>query len=216
MKTTLVSAALVAVLVVGVSLASLAYGQGGAPGGNVTANGQNIAVIDIGVVFEQDNRFKMQMDQLKAEIEATEKAFKNQAMDINRQVDELKGMKPDSAKFHELEATVAKLQADFNVQKQLKNKDIMERQSKIYLRTYQEVEDAVKQISGKYNIALVIRYNSKPIDGSDPQEILRSIQRPIVFVDKQFDMTAAVTTNLNRSTAGPAATNVRPNQGVRE
>jgi len=201
-KTTLISAALVAVLVVGVSLVNLTYGQGGGPGGAVQANGQNIAVIDIGVVFEQDNKFKGQMDQLKAEIDSTEKAFKAQAMEINRQVDELKGIKPDSPKFHELEASVAKQQSDFNVQKQLKNKDIMERQSKIYLRTYQEVEDSVKQISAKYNIALVIRYNSKPIDASDPQEILRGIQRPIVFVDKQFDMTTAVITNVNRSEVG--------------
>ncbi len=212
MKTTLVSAALVAVMVVGVSLVGLSYGQSG-PGGPVQANGQNIAVIDVGIVFEQHARFKAQMDQLKIELDAAEKNFKAQATDINRQVEELKTLKPDSPQYHEKEAKFAEVKAKFDYDKQAKNRELMEKQAKIYLRTYQEVEDAVKQISLHYNIALVIRYNSKPIDASDPQEILRGIQRPIVFVDSQFDMTGAVVKSVNRGMAGPVGSTMAP-QGV--
>ncbi len=200
MKTSLVSAALVAFLIGGVSLATVAFGQAGAP---VSTGGQNLAVIDVGAVFEKDIRFKQQMDALKAEIDLADKTFKSQAEEMNRTVEQMKTMKPDSPDFHRMETELAKRQGDFNVTKGLKNKEIMERQSKIYLRTYEEVEDAVKQISSRYNIALVIRYNRKDIDSSDPQEILRGIQRPIVYVDKRFDMTDAVLESLNRTPAGP-------------
>ena len=47
-------------------------------------HGQNIAVIDVGLVFDKDVRFNAQMDQLKAEIDATERrSGKKRPQDIN-------------------------------------------------------------------------------------------------------------------------------------
>ncbi len=194
MKTSLISAALVALLAAG-AVATLAFAQGGGPG----PNGQNIAVIDVGLIFEKHVRFKAQMDQLKAEIEATEKQWKKEATDINAMGEQLKQSKPDSPDYHRMEAELAKRTGDFNVNKALRNKELMERQSKIYLNTYREVEDSVSRFCHQYNVSLVIRYNSKAIDGSDPQEILRGIQRPIVYVDKRYDITGDITTDVNRS-----------------
>jgi Skp family chaperone for outer membrane proteins len=194
-KTSLISASLVAVLAVA-AVATLAFAQGaGGPG----PSGQNIAVIDVGLVFEKHVLFKSQMDKLKAEIDATEKDWQGQAKEINAMVEQLKTMKPDSPDYHALEARVAKLQGDFNVNKALKNKELMERQGKIYFNTYREVESVVNEFCTRYHIALVIRYNSKQIDSSDPQQILQGIQRPIVFVDKQYDITGDIIGLVNRS-----------------
>ena len=109
------------------------------------------------------------------------------------------------------EAAVAKETSDFNVNKALRNRELMEKQGKIYFNTYREVEDAVNEFCHRYNVALVIRYNAKPIDSNDPQEILRGIQRPIVYVDKRYDITGDIVTLLNRS-AGPNP-NARTDQG---
>ena len=198
MKTSLISAALVAILAAGAA-ATLAFAQGGAP----SPNGQNIAVIDVGVVFEKHPRFKSQMDALKAEIDATEKGWKDQATQINAAIEQLKTLKSDSPDYHRLEKEIATRQADFNVNKALKNKELMERQGKIYNNTYKEVESAVKEFCLQYNVALVIRYNSKPADSSDPQEILRNIQRPIVYIKPGYDITDDIINLLNRSAAAP-------------
>jgi Skp family chaperone for outer membrane proteins len=197
-KTSLISAALVAVLAAGAA-ATLAFADGGAPG----PNGQNIAVIDVGVVFEKHPRFKASMDSLKAEIDATEKSWKEEATKINAMIEQLKQMKSDSPDYHRIEKEIATRQADFNVNKALKNKELMEKQGKIYFNTYAEVESAVKEFCGHYNVALVIRYNSKPVDSSDPQEILRGIQRPIVFIKPGYDITDDIINMLTRSAAVP-------------
>jgi Skp family chaperone for outer membrane proteins len=199
-KTSLISASLVAILAAGAA-ASLAFGQAGGPG----PSGQNIAVIDVGTIFEKHVRFKAQMDQLKAEIDATEKQWKKEAQDINSQVEELKTMGSSSPSYHQKEAQVAQITADFNVKKGLRNKELMERQGKIYFATYREVEDAVKDFCQRYNVALVIRYNAKPIDSSDPQQILQGIQRPIVYVDKRYDITGDIITLVNRSAGTPVS-----------
>ena len=208
MKTSLISAALVAVLVAG-AVATLAFAQGGGP----VPHGQNIAVIDVGVIFEQHVRFKAQMDQLKADIAQTEKQWKEEATAINALVEQLKAMKPDSPDYHRLEAEVAQRQGDFNVKKALANRDLMERQGKIYFNTYREVESAVAEFCHQYNVSLVIRYSSKPIEGTDPQEILRGIQRPIVFVDKLYDITGDISKMLNHTPPDRSA-NVPGSQGV--
>lgn len=207
MKTSLISAALVAVLAAG-AVATLAFAQGGGPG----PSGQNIAVIDIGLVFDKHVRFKAQMDQLKAEIDATEKQWQNRAKEINALGEQLKQSKPDSPDYHRMEADLAKQTGDFNVNKALKNKELMERQGKIYYNTYREVEGAVNEFCQRYNVALVVRYNSKPIDGSDPQEILKGIQRPIVYVDKRYDITGDITGLVNRP-SGPRPDGSASNQG---
>jgi Skp family chaperone for outer membrane proteins len=159
----------------------------------------------VGTIFEKHVRFKAQMDQLKAEIERTEKEWQGQAKEINAQVEELKTLGSSHPDYHRKEALVAKAQGDFNVNKALRNKELMERQGKIYFATYREVEDAVKDFCQRYNVALVIRYNSKPIDSSDPQEILRGIQRPIVYVDKRYDITGDIITLVNRSAGTPVS-----------
>jgi Skp family chaperone for outer membrane proteins len=199
-KTSLISASLVAVLAAGAA-ASLAFGQAGGPG----PNGQNIAVIDVGTIFEKHVRFKAQMDQLKAEIDRTENQWKAEAKEINGLIEQIKAMKPDSPDYHKLESEAARRQSDFNVNKALRNKELMERQGKIYFATYREVEDAVKDFCQRYNVALVIRYNAKPIDSNDPQEILRGIQRPIVYVDKRYDITGDIITLVNRSAGTPVS-----------
>ena len=56
-------------------------------------------MIDIGVIFEQHARFKAQMDQLKSEINATEKQWQKDATDINAQVEVLKTMTPQCSRL---------------------------------------------------------------------------------------------------------------------
>jgi Skp family chaperone for outer membrane proteins len=198
-KTSLISATLVAILAAAAA-GSLAFAQGGGP----IPNGQNIAVIDVGQIFEKHTRFNGRMEQLKGEIKATEDAWKKDAQEINAMIDQIKSMKADSPDYHRMEADVAKRQGDFNVNKALRNKDLMEKQSKIYLDTYREVESAVGEFCKRYNVALVIRYNAKDIDSSDPQEILKGIQRPIVYVDKRYDITGDIVGLLNRTAANPS------------
>jgi Skp family chaperone for outer membrane proteins len=192
-KTSLISATLVALLAAAAA-GTIAFGQG-AP----LPHGQNIAVIDVGLIFEKHNRFNAQMAQLKTEIEQTEAGWKKEAQDINAMIEQIKTLKPDSPEYHRLEADITKRQADLKVTQQLQNKALMEKQSKIYLATYREVEGAVTELCHRFNVSLVIRYSSKGIDGSDPQEILRGIQRPIVYVDKQYDITGDILNSLNRS-----------------
>ena len=162
MKTPRISIRLSAVLAV-LSLAvgppcfsaATAMGQGGAP------NAQNIAVIDIGKILKNDDKFKQEMSALQAEVVATEKELQaaGQGTSEPGQIQQ-KQFAPDTPDYKRLDEQITKGSADLNVRKSMKNKELVERQSKMLLGAYREVQDAVKQFSAQYNIGLVIQYDS--------------------------------------------------------
>lgn len=181
-----------AVMAAVVSPAALAYGQGG---------GANIAVIDINQVFKNHVRFKATMEQFKGELVAADKGFQDQAKQINSLIEQMKDLSPNQPDYHALEAKIAKMRADLEVNKQLKRKELSERESKIYFNTYREIEDSVAQLATRYNIAVVVPYDSSPIDANDPQEIARGLRRNLVYVNPalRLDITKPVLDDLNRS-----------------
>lgn len=176
-----------------VFLSATAKGQGGAP------NAQNIAVIDIGKILKNDEKFKQEMSALQAEVVATEKELQAQAKDLQNLQIQQKQFAPDTPDYKRLDEQITKGSADLNVRKSLKNKELVERQSKMLLGAYREVQDAVKQFSAQYNIGLVIQYDSTPIDGADPQAILNGAHRQVVFVNPGLDITNDILAALNRS-----------------
>jgi len=190
-------------------LTTKAMGQGqGAP------NAQNIAVIDVGKILKNDEKFKQEMSALQAEVVATEQELRAQANDLQKLVQQQKGFAPDTPDYRRLDEQITHGQSELNVRKTLKNKELVERQSKMLLGAYREVQDAVKQFSAQYNIGLVIQYDSSPIDGSDPQAILSGAHRQVVFVNPGLDITNDILASLNRSAPRVGNSNGAATQGV--
>lgn len=183
-----------AVMMAAVSPAALAYGQGG---------GANIAVVDVNKVFKNDVRFKATMEQFKAELVAADNNFKEQAKVINAKIEQMKELRPDQPQYHTLESDITKARADLEVNKQLKRKELSEKEAKIMYTTYREIQDSAAQIAQQYNIALVFPYDTNPIDPSDMNDIQRGLRSNIVFVNPRLnlDITNAVLADLNRSAA---------------
>jgi hypothetical protein len=96
-----------------------------------------------------------------------------------------------------LEAEIAKGQGDFNVNAQLQKKDFMDREAKVYLQVYNEIERAVSQFAREHGIAVVHRFDGDPVDSADRNRILGSITKPIVYYDPQIDITPDVLKMLN-------------------
>ena len=65
-----------------------------------------------------------------------------------------------------------------------------------------------KRYCEENGIGLVIQFNGEPIDGKQPQEVVRGVSRPIVYNDPGMDITPHILASLNqpvdaRGAAGP-------------
>lgn len=207
MRFSVLCATFVATLLGFASLVPSAKAQGQA--------GHNIAVVDVSIVFKQHQRFKGMMDLFKKEVEAAQAKLKDEYTEIKSLQEQLKTLSPGTPDYKTMEARVAKAQADFQLKAQLQQKDFMEKEGRVYFQVYRELDDAVKRFAQKHQIALVLRYASEQIDDpNDRSEIIRGINKAIVYVNPALDITTLILEDLNRS-GGAAGSNVGPGvQGV--
>ena len=109
-----------------------------------------------------------------------------------------------SAEYKKLDEDVARAMADFNVKMTRLRKDFLEREAKIYYQTYLEVAEAVSYYAKRHNIGLVIKFNGEPVDPNKREDVLREINKPVLFQDN-IDITPDVLALLNRDQAQPQA-----------
>ncbi len=170
-----------------------AFGNPAAPSGPPT----HVAVIDVGYIFKNHAKFKGMMDKMKEEVMAAENGLKAERDRVNGLVEQLKGFNVGTPEYKKLEAEIAKAQADFNVTAQIQKKEFMEREAKVYLQVYTEIEKAVEQFAKQHRIAVVHRFDGEAVDGSDRNQILRSITKPIVYLEPGIDITVDILKKLN-------------------
>ena len=182
-----------------------------APAARPVTPASHVAVIDVGYIFKNHTRFKAAMDKMKDEVMAAENALKAERDRINGLMEQLKGFNVGTPEYRKLEGEVAKAQGDFQVNAQLQKKDFMDREAKVYLQVYTEIEKAVGQFAREHGIAVVHRFDGDPVDSADRNRILGSITKPIVYFDPQVDITPDVLRMLN----GAAVAGQPPVQPVR-
>jgi Skp family chaperone for outer membrane proteins len=159
-----------------------------------------VAVIDVGYIFKNHAGFKSAMDRMKDEVMAAENGLKSERDRINGLMEQIKGFNVGTPEYKKLEAEIAKAQGDFNVNAQLQKKDFMDREAKVYLQVYSQIEKAVEQFAREHRIAVVLRFDGEPVDNSDRNQILRGITKPIVYLEPGIDITPDILKMLN----GPA------------
>jgi Skp family chaperone for outer membrane proteins len=187
------------------------------PAGGARLGVDGLAVVDVAYIFKNHTRFKQQMEAMKQKVDAAESELKRDQDDYKKMADQLKTYQPGSPDYKKVEADMLKKQGDINLKVSLQKKDFMEQEGHIYFNVSREIDDAVKVLATKNNIVLVLRFNGDPVDPVDRNDILRGINKPIVFYDQRMDITPYVLQDLNRSaTPGTAPIGVRPPAGAQQ
>lgn len=201
------------------AVSPLAYAQApGAPpaAGTPSSAGANaprygFAVVDISYVFKNHRRFNGLMEQMKTDVEAAENTLRQERNDIAKREDALKQFQPGSPDFKRLDEEVTQAKANFNLKATKQRKEFLEREAKIYYQAYLEVNDAVKYYAQRNNLGVVMRFNGDPVDPNVREDVLRAINKPIVF-QNGVDITPDILALVNRGGGGttPQANNVQP------
>lgn len=186
--------------------------------------GHKIAVVDVSIVFKQHQRFLASTEMFKKQVEAAEAALKKEYEQINALAEQLKGINPGSPDYKEREQRLVRAKADWQLKGQSQRRELMEEEGRIYFQTYRELDDAVKRFAQHNGIALVLRFASDAVDDpNDRNEIVKGINKSVVYVHPDLDITHLILQDLNRSGppvsggnlgAGPVGVGPRP--GVRK
>lgn len=169
---------------------------------NQQKKANKVGLIDMAKVFKEYEKFTLQREKLKDEIELKRAAYKG----TRKQIDQLKKkisdplISSDSPEKRQWEKEYFDLNAQY--QSKLKQDEIefMRREAKIYKEIYQEVQDAVKLYAGYYGYSLVLRYSSEGLEGvTGPRKILEKMNRLVVYNSPEIDITEPILMHLNKN-----------------
>jgi len=171
--------------------------------------GHQIAIVDMGEIFQNCVRYKAAIEGMKTQTLALEGQFKADYENLKKMAEEMKALQPGSPDFRKREAEIGKLELDFKFRNAQARKDFEDRINGVQFSLYREIDAVVKEIAVANNIALVMRHNTNQVNGNDPQQVLRAINQSVVYYNPGLDITKLVLSKLNAN-ATPIPTGPNP------
>ncbi len=171
-------------------------------------SGTSVAVIDLSEVFQEHPRLKVQLEEMKKQIDAYEAVMRQEKTKMDTLGEQLKTLKPGTPDYTAKEKEYASLQANLQVQVRQKSREFLEQEAQIRYQAYQEIQQSVAAFCQKYGIQLVIRFSRQEIDPTKPQDVQMGLNRPIIY-QNSLDITSHVIQSLGAAPAsevgrGPA------------
>ena len=196
MKKMIILTTTVAVLA-GISVFSLAaQGQNPTPAAKSTPH--MVGLIDMAYIFKKYKKFEVLREDLKAEIAQTDQKARAMAEQMKSLQGQLKSFKDDNPDYLKREKEIVRLKAELESFANVSRREFMRKDSQIYKTVYLEVTDVVKQYCEAFHYTLIIRFNREDLEkAGNPQEVIRTLNRQVVYYQPDDDITLSVLTYLN-------------------
>ncbi len=166
-----------------------------------------VAVLDVAKVFKENLAFSNQMDDIRAEADMLKKNIEGKQEQIRAKAMQLSTMEPTARK--QLEGQLEQEQTALRTEARQTEQDLLVKEASIYFATYQKMQSVVEQIAQQHNIALVLRFDSAPINKDNPNEVVVGVNRAIVYHHK-LDLTTMVIGNMGPTVAAkPGDTKIK-------
>jgi Skp family chaperone for outer membrane proteins len=171
------------------------------------AGGPNIALLDVSYIFKNHARFKLAMEEMKADVERAEAQVKGERETIGKLAERLNEFRKGTQDYQQMEEDLAKRQANLQVQVTLQKNQFLQQEAKIYHNVYQELWQVTDYYCKQNGVDMVLRFNGDPVDVDRPDSVLTFINKPVVWYQKSMDITPSILQELNKSAPAPSAAN---------
>ena len=173
-----------------------------------------IVLPDATSLIKDNAHLKALMADMQRDVTKTEDIFRKERDTLRQLSEELKDMRAGTPEYKAREEEITKRGTDLNVKIQLQRKEFLQRESRIYFSVYQEIQQEVAYFAANNNISMVLRTSSEPVDVEKPDDILREMNKPVVWSSKGLDITQYIKEQLKRRYGDTNQTAQPPRQGV--
>lgn len=183
-----------------------------------------VGLIDMAHIFKNYKKLDGMREDLKSELAAGDAKARQMISQLKAMDDQLKQMKPGSAGYAEKEKQLLQLNADFEAFRKGVQRDLVRKESQMYKSVYLEVSEAVQKYAHHYKYSIILRYGREDVaNADDPQAVLNSMNRQVVYNREEDDITTPVLQFLNRNyektlsdaTPAPTKSAIRPVSGTK-
>ena len=136
--------------------------------------------------------FRSVPTEMRKNVQAAEDALKLRRKEYELLVERLEGLPKDSEKYRNAEGEVKRFASEINAKVAEQKQHFLKQEATIYIEVYDEIMLAVKRLAEQRGIKLVLRFNGDPVDRSDPQEVLKELNKSVMYHHETIDLTDAI------------------------
>ena len=162
-----------------------------------------VAILDVAKVFKENASFDAKVKAIKAEADQLKVQITAEQDRIKAEVLNLRGMEA-GPKRNQMEADLEQQHTRLRTTTRQSESELLNREARVYFETYREMQAVVESMAKEYGLSLVLRFDSESIDPNNRNEVIKGVNRAVVF-HRQLDLTKFVSEQLNaRMAAAPA------------
>ena len=168
-----------------------------------TAPLNGIALLDMAFLYKNLNRIKAQREEMKTDFQRVEADLKRERETLQSLVEQLKGFKPGTPDYKRMEEDIVQRDANLQIQMKMTQREFGEREAKLWHAVYQEILQEVDYIAKANSISVVLQFDGEPLKKDEPRDVLRNIQKPVIWYSSGLDITGQVLHRLNSRAGTP-------------
>jgi Skp family chaperone for outer membrane proteins len=174
-----------------------------------------IGLVDMAKVFKEYKKFTDLREVLQAEMQLKQAEGQTIAKQANKLKEELKLLQPGSAEYIKRESELVRLSSEFEAKGKLIQVHYRRREAEVFESVYVDAIKVVDLYAKHFGYTMIIRFNSEPLNGNNPQALASGLNKLIVYSRPQDDITDAVSDYLNRQYK-PAARSDAPRTATQQ
>ena len=162
------------------------------------ASSHQVGLIDMAHVFKNYDKFKAMTEDMQAEAKAAQTTAEGMVESMKATQAKMQGLAEGSADFAKKEEEILGMQSKLEAFRKVQQREFLRKEAEIYKVVYMEVQESVQKYA-KYNkYTLIIRFNRQGVDAAEnPQEIITSMNRQVVYYRENDDLTDVILKYLN-------------------
>lgn len=175
-----------------------------------------LAIVDINYIFKNHTAFQALRNEIKNEMDAIENEINGARDALVKLEQRLANYNKGTPEYKQLDEEIVRRRAELTVQFNKRRRDLQDREAQIYYDTYQQILDNVRYYAESAGILMVQQFNGNPIDRNEPQNLLRDLNRSVIYHHPQIDITPIILERVRGQAPGVPALGrpSQPQQGV--
>lgn len=203
------------IALLGLCAAPSTFGQGPQASAQAAApaapkNGpSSIALVDVGYILKQHPTMNSNMEAIKSEMTQAQEDIETRRKSLLAETEMVgKNYNTDSPEFKQKQETLISQESKLRVDFMGKEKEFAEKQAGVIFNSYQSINQAIATVANHYQYDLVLRYSREQneMDPKKPQTVNFGIQRDVLFLNPQVDVTDLVLSVLKANVGASAPT----------
>ncbi len=156
------------------------------------ADANPIALVDVAKIFKQHPAFAKGMAEIRADVASIEKVVAQGSSEIKALTRQRNEAKSGSPEYRKLDVRIEKKNAEIRGAQRAAKADLLKRESSLYGSVYTEIARLIRGYADARGIILVTRFDSSKMNLDNRSDILKNINRNVVYHAGGLDITDAI------------------------